>query len=65
MGSREGPLGPLGSFNSHHRRTLELILQDDSAFFQASHEAQAIGGIGAIEANIDFRKFAPKDTLKV
>jgi hypothetical protein len=30
-------LGPLGSFNSHHRRTLERILQEGSAFFQASN----------------------------
>jgi hypothetical protein len=30
------PFGPLGSFNSHDRRTLELILHEGSAFFQAS-----------------------------
>jgi len=28
------PLGPLGSSSSQHRRTLELILQEGSAFFQ-------------------------------
>ena len=28
-----GPLGPLGSSSSQHRRTLELILQEGSAFF--------------------------------
>ena len=27
------PLGPLGSSSSQHRRTLELILQEGSAFF--------------------------------
>ena len=31
------PLGPLGSSSSQHRRTLELILQEGSAFFQASN----------------------------
>ena len=39
--SREGvswcPLGPLGSSSSQHRRTLELILQEGSAFPQASN----------------------------
>ena len=34
---RAGPLGPLGSSSSQHRRTLELILQEGSAFFQASN----------------------------
>ena len=28
-----GPLGPLDSSSSQHRRTLELILQEGSAFF--------------------------------
>jgi len=27
------PFGPLGCFNFRHRRTLELILQEDSAFW--------------------------------
>ena len=31
-----GPPGPLGSLNAHHRRSLGLIPQKGSAFFQAS-----------------------------
>ena len=34
--TRNRPLGPLGSSSSQHRRTLQLILQEGSAFFQAS-----------------------------
>ena len=36
-GRPRSPLGPLGSLNSHHGRTLQLFLQDGPAFFPASN----------------------------
>ena len=42
----QGPLGPLGSSSSQHRRTLELILQEGSAFFQASNPRSERTGSG-------------------
>ena len=33
-GDPQGPLGPLGSSSSHHRRTLELVLQKGPASFR-------------------------------
>jgi hypothetical protein len=46
-GVNKGPLGPrllglFGSSNTHHRRTLELILQEGSAFFK--HQIQGPRG---------------------
>ena len=35
-----GPLGPLGSSSSQHRRTLELILQEGSAWQIFDHSSQ-------------------------
>ena len=34
--TRSSSLGPLGSVNSHHRRTLELVLQKGPASFRSS-----------------------------
>ena len=42
-GCTQGPLGPLGSSSSQHRRTLELILQEGSAFFK--HQTQGPQGL--------------------
>ena len=39
-GLRVSPLGPLGSLNSHHRRTLELVLQKSPASFGLSIQKQ-------------------------
>jgi hypothetical protein len=36
--ARGGPLGPLGSFNSHHRRTPERILQKGRASFRITSD---------------------------
>jgi len=42
-------LGPLGSFNSHHRRTLELILQEGFLFFKhQTHGPQGPSSKGVV-----------------